>query len=690
MASSRKFALSSEGDISFFIFILLNLPQRYTFFREFLAITVKDSQVLESTFSTMEQQQLLKTLKRVWGYDTFRPLQGEIISTVMGGGDCVGLLPTGGGKSITFQLPALCSEGLVIVITPLVALMRDQVERLRKRHINAVMINSSMSARQIDITLDNCIYGDVKLLYIAPERIDTLIFRTRLKRMNVSMVAIDEAHCISQWGHDFRPSYLRIGSLREALPSVPFLALTATATEVVLRDIIHFLKLKDYKLYRDTFARPNIRFVVRETTNKYEQLLRIVESIDGTGIVYCRTRKSTEATADFLRSQGISADFYHAGMASQLRTSKQREWSDGKIRVIVATNAFGMGIDKSDVRFVVHYQMPESIEAYYQEAGRAGRDGEMAWAVLLFESADSQKLSQKIELDYPPLEDIKAIYEKLFNYYSIAIGDGKDTVKDFSLMEFAAYAKYYSLTIHAALKILELGGYIALTDELDNPTRIKFRIERDDLYRLRVDTPKIDNFLRAMLRSYTGLFSDFTAIDEAYLAKVTGMAEHDVVKLLLELSRQKVISYIPRRRTPLIAFTEERLPISDLYIAPETYSSRRALSELRSLSMVEYVEQKEICRPRILREYFDEETQERCGTCDVCISNREGQQQREEQSLEEIKERIIELLSGKRSYTLHTLIGSLRCHSELALRAIRSHLANNRIRQMPDGTIQLR
>ncbi|MFI3286936.1 MAG: RecQ family ATP-dependent DNA helicase [Rikenellaceae bacterium] len=630
---------------------------------------------------------IYKILGRYWGYKEFRPLQREIIETVLSSEDCVGLLPTGGGKSITFQVPALSGDGLVLVISPLIALMRDQVENLRRRHIDAVMINSAMSSSQIDAALDNCIYGKVRLLYIAPERIDTLIFRTRLKMMNVKLVAVDEAHCISQWGHDFRPSYLRIGSLREVLPDVPFLALTATATEIVLKDIIHYLGMHSPKMFRNSFARPNIGFVVRHTSNKFEQLQRIVSKIEGCGIIYCRTRKATETVADFLRSQGESADFYHAGLSPLLRTSKQRDWTESLTRIIVATNAFGMGIDKPDVRFVIHYQIPENIEAYYQEAGRAGRDGLKSWAVVLYDKSDSEKLTSKIAMNYPPIEDIKKIYEHLCNFYSLGVGEGKEQVFDFSLVDFAVWSKVYSLTILAALKILELNGYLMVTEEVDNPTRIRFRIHRDELYRYREASGDIENFLKALLRNYTGLFSDFTPIDEAYLAKVTTLSEREVVEILLQLSRDKIINYIPRRRTPLVAFMEERLPLESLYIAPATYLSRKTLSELRAFSMVEYANSSDRCRPRILREYFDERDVEDCGCCDVCLSSRIARVGGESLREDAIRTDIMLRLSSERHYNISQLMEAVDGRGDVVLLSLRSLIAEGLVRQVRDGRL---
>ncbi len=603
----------------------------------------------------------------------------------MEGCDTVGLLPTGGGKSVTFQVPALLCEGLAIVITPLIALMRDQVERLRALHINAAMINSSMTYSQIDVTLDNCIYGDIKILYIAPERINTVIFRARLQRMNISLVAVDEAHCISEWGHDFRPSYLTISSLRESLPGVPFMALTATATEAVLKDIIVHLKLDKPNIFRGSYARPNISFVVRHTTNKLEQLLSIASGISGSGIIYCRTRKSCEDIADFLRSQNISADFYHAGLLAPLRNAKQREWTAGNIRIIVATNAFGMGIDKADVRSVVHYEMPQSIESYYQEAGRAGRDGQRSWAVMLYEERDRQRFTQRLGLEYPPMEDIRAVYEKLHSYLRVGIGEGKEQLFDFSLMEFSSFAKMYSPTVHSALKILELNGYLSLTDELDNPTRIKFRVQRDDLYRFRVENRELDNFLKVLLRCYTGVFTSFVAIDEAHLSYVSGFSEAAVVKMLLELSRAKILNYIPRRRTPLVALLEERLPLADLYIAPSTYASRRSQSEIRALSIIEYTLQEKKCRATILREYFDERVVDSCGICDVCLSGVEQPRDREE----DVAFEILEMVKADSKVTMGELLARLRASPEVTLRALRMLMTQGRIKQVADGSLRI-
>ncbi len=456
----------------------------------------------------------------------------------------------------------------------------------------------------------------------------------------------------------------------------------------MLKDIVQYLELDKPNVFRGTYARPNISFVVRHTTNKLEQLLSIVRGVGGSGIVYCRTRKSCEDVADFLRSQNVSADFYHAGMLSPLRNAKQREWTAGNIRIIVATNAFGMGIDKADVRSVVHYEMPQSIESYYQEAGRAGRDGNKSWAVMLYEERDRLKSTQRLAIEYPPMEDIKKVYEKLHNFLSIGIGEGKEQLFDFSLMDFATYAKMYSPTIHSALKILELNGYIALTEELDNPTRIRFRIARDELYRFRVENHDVDNFLKVLLRSYTGLFSDFIAIDEAHLSRISGFTEAAVVKMLLELSRSKVINYIPRRRTPLVALLIERLPVGDVYIAPSTYASRRMQSEIRSLSMVEYTLQEGRCRARILREYFDEAVSENCGVCDVCLSSDTPKEQKEAR-VQSVEEQIVEMLRGGDKVTMAEVVGQVRASSQVTLRALRALMSRRVIKQVADGSLRL-
>lgn len=631
-------------------------------------------------------------LKKYWGYDSFRPLQAEIIQEVISGRDCVALLPTGGGKSLTYQIPALAMEGVAIVITPLIALMRDQVENLRARGVKAVAINSSMNFSQIDIALDNCIYGDVKLLYIAPERIDTLVFRTRLSRMNVSMVAVDEAHCISEWGYDFRPSYMRIASLREILPSVPFLAVTATATEAVLGDIKEYLTLREPTIFRASFARSNLSFVVRTAENKYEQILRITSGVEGAGIVYCRTRAQTEQVADFLQSRGTAADFYHAGLDFRLRAAKQQAWMDGRVRVIVATNAFGMGIDKADVRFVVHLSPPDSVEAYYQEAGRAGRDGQRAWAVMLYNADDRASVARRVEMEFPPLPEIKRVYEALFNFLQITFGGGRDEIYDFDLMKFSVHSKTYSLTAFNAIKILELAGYMTLTDEMDHPTRIMFRVSRDELYRFRVENHAMDGFLKVLLRSYTGFFTDFTAVDEAFLAHASGYTEGKVVEMLLTLSRAKVIRYIPRRRSPLIVFHHERLPVADLVIPYSVYAHRREQTLLRAMAVTDYAEQRDTCRSLVLQNYFDEGSSTPCGVCDVCLAGGHrvvGSYDPIKENLL-IEEKIMELLRGSELYDIRRLVGALHGSSTTVLGAVSRLMASHRIEQLTNGTIRVR
>lgn len=636
--------------------------------------------------------QIQQILEKYWGYPSFRPLQREIIDSVLAGRDTVALLPTGGGKSLTYQVPALALPGVTIVITPLIALMKDQVDALRRRHINAVAIHSALSSREIDIALDNCVYGDVKLLYIAPERIHTRIFHERVRKMEVSLVAVDEAHCISEWGYDFRPDYLRIARLREWLPGVPFLAVTATATSLVLDDITRHLRLDDPQLFRGSFARPNLRFVVRHGENKMEQMLRVIRGVAGSGIVYARTRKATEEIAVQLQAEGIAADFYHAGLGFRMRASKQEAWLRGEIRVIVATNAFGMGIDKADVRFVIHDQIPASMEAYYQEAGRAGRDGQPAYAVLLYNGMDARAARRRIETSYPPLETVRKVYEAIFNHLQVTVGGGKDAVFDFDLMEFSTRFKLFPLTVFNSIKLLELNGYMALTDVLDNPTRIMFRTSREELYKLQVDRTDLDSFLRVLLRLYTGLFTEFVAVDEAYIARMSGYSEARVKELLYQLSVMRVIRYIPRRSSPLLILQEERLPVEDVAIAPATYHRRREMEELRAAAMVEYAENGSQCRSVMLREYFDEPHPEPCGVCDVCLSRRREEMVNENDAYTGIRNELLRILNdlpAGGSITLRALMTQVGGRPMAVLATLRRLLAEGRIRQLNDGGLTL-
>lgn len=631
-------------------------------------------------------------LEKYWGYKAFRPLQREIISSVLAGRDTVALLPTGGGKSLTYQVPALALPGVTIVVTPLIALMKDQVDALRRRHINAVAIHSALSAREIDVALDNCVYGDVKLLYIAPERIDTRIFHARVRKMEVSLVAVDEAHCVSEWGYDFRPAYLKIARLREWLPRTPFLAVTATATSLVLADIREHLKLDDPQVFRGSFARPNISFVVRHGENKLEQMLRVIRGVAGSGIVYARTRKATEEIAEQLRAEGVTADFYHAGLGFRMRASKQEAWLRGEVRVIVATNAFGMGIDKADVRFVVHDQMPASLEAYYQEAGRAGRDGLPSYAVLLYNGMDARAARQRIETAYPPLDTVRKVYEAIFNHLQVTVGGGKEAIFDFDIREFSARFKMFPLTVFNAIKLLELNGYMTLTDVLDNPTRIMFRLSREELYKLQVDRTELDGFLRVVLRLYTGLFTEFVAVDEAYIARMSGYTEKRVKELLYQLSVMRVIRYIPRRSSPLLILQEERLPAEDVAIAPATYRRRREMEELRAAAMAEYAENGSQCRSVLLREYFDERDSEPCGVCDVCLSRRREELFRESDAFAGLRTELLRVLAevpAGRSITLHALVAAVPGRPMMVLTVLRRLLAEGRVRQSDDGGLAL-
>lgn len=580
------------------------------------------------------KERLLAILDQYWGYKSFRPMQYEIVSSVMSGADTLALLPTGGGKSITYQLPTLASEGLCIVITPLIALMKDQVDALQKRGISAVAIHSGLSRRKIDIALDNCVYGDVKFLYISPERIATDIFQLRVRRMDVSMIAVDEAHCISQWGYDFRPSYLTISSLRRMLPGVPVLALTASATESVAEDIMEKLLFEKKNMLRSSFSRPNLSYVVRHVEDRDGQLVRILQSVQGSAIVYARKRETTERVCQHLVKNGISASFYHAGLPSEERNIRQDEWVSGKVRVMVATNAFGMGIDKADVRLVVHYTLSDSPESYYQEAGRAGRDMKRSYAVLFVAPKECDKLTTRIENSFPPIEQVKSIYEKICSYLTIAIGDGDGVPFNFNIHDFCHREHLQYSLVESAIDLLERNQYMTYVEESDSPARVIFKVSRDELYKCEM-TPVVERVVRCMLRMYNGLFSEFRAIDEQAIAVGASCSIVDVRQSLKDLWRRSIIRYVPANNSPLIYMNEERLPLQNIYIAPETYTKRKDNMLERFGAMIRYAENTTQCRSVMLENYFGDTQAKPCGVCDICLAMRKNQR------MDEICEQIL-------------------------------------------------
>ena len=615
-------------------------------------------------------------LIKYWGYSKFRPLQEDIIRSVIEGNDTLALLPTGGGKSITFQVPAMSKEGICIVITPLIALMKDQVENLHKRNIKAIAIYSGMTKNEIDIALENCIYGSVKFLYISPERIGTEIFKTRVKHMNVNLIAIDEAHCISEWGYDFRPSYLKISELREMVPDIPFLALTATAIPKVVDDIQEKLNFKEKNVFQKSFERKNIVYLVREIEDKNNYLIETIKKVNGSGIIYVRNRKSTRETAEFLLKNNISADYYHAGLNHESRSTKQNEWKVGKIRIMVSTNAFGMGIDKSDVRFVIHLDLPDNIEAYFQEAGRGGRDEKKAVAVLLYNNSDKQKAEQRIERSFPEIKDIKAIYQALGNYFQIPFGGGKNISYDFIISDFAKNFNFNIMTILSSLRILQREGYIELTDELNSMSKLHFVTGRDDLYKFQIANAKFDGFIKLVLRSYTGLFSDFVNIDERSLAKKANVDIKVVYKYLNHLKSIGILNYIPQKKNPFVVYTEERLDDKSLHISKENYDFRKTRYIERINAMLHYASSDNKCRSQILLSYFGEKNPDRCGQCDVCTRRNELDLSKYEFDL------ILGKIKKQLQYNLvsiEELVPNADKNKEKALKVIQWLLDNNKI-----------
>ncbi|WP_289160139.1 ATP-dependent DNA helicase RecQ [uncultured Parabacteroides sp.] len=565
-----------------------------------------------------------KILEKYWGYPAFRPLQEDIIHSVCEGKDTLGLMPTGGGKSITFQVPALAMEGICIVVTPLIALMKDQVDNLRRLGIKATAVYSGMTRQEIIAQLENCIFGDYKFLYVSPERLGTDIFKSKLQAMNVCLLVIDESHCISQWGYDFRPSYLSIADIREELPGVPVLALTATATPEVVNDIQERLHFREKNVFRKSFVRKNLSYIVRQTEDKINSLIYILGKVPGTAIVYVRNRKRTKEIAVLLQQAGISADFFHAGLNRDDKNLRQSRWKNNECRVIVSTNAFGMGIDKPDVRLVVHMDMPGSLEEYYQEAGRAGRDEQRAYAVALCSNIDCTKLKKRLADEFPDRDFISRVYDALGNYYQIAMGFGLDTVHDFSLVDFCTAYKFSHLQAHHALKILELAGYIEYTEEQENASRLIFTATRDELYKYLHQDKKTDEVIQTILRSYTGLFSDYVYINEGLISTRTGLSQQEIYEVLVGLSKYRIVNYIPHKKTPLIIYTRTREEIKYLSIPRSAYEERKERFESRINRVMEYINENRICRSRMLISYFGEKGTSDCGCCDVCLAKNDS------------------------------------------------------------------
>lgn len=625
-------------------------------------------------------------LTKYWGYAAFRPLQEEIIHSVSQGRDTLGLMPTGGGKSVTYQVYSLSKPGICLVITPLIALMKDQVENLNQRGIKALSIYSGMSSQEIKIAMDNAAWGNYKFLYLSPERIATDRFRERIGQLDVNLIAVDEAHCISQWGYDFRPSYLRIAELRDLVPDVPLLAVTATATTQVIEDIQEQLKFRKKNVLRTSYYRSNLVYLVRNEEDKINYLVKAVEKAKGTGIVYVKSRKLTREISDLLRKNKISADYYHAGLNYKIRSAKQEAWKSGKCRVIVSTNAFGMGIDKADVRFVLHLEAPDSVEAYFQEAGRGGRDGKTAWAVLLYNTSDKVKLEKNVIKAFPEPDVIKRIYEAICNFYQLAVGFGKDQSFEFNMGTFASGFSFQITTVYNSLKILQREGYLELTDELDNPSKVYFQVDRDDLYKFQVANAGFDGFIKLLLRSYTGLFTNYVSIDEQLMAKRANVSPELVYEFLCKLRAQKVIDYIPQKKTPFIIFVKERIEIDRLKITKENYTDRKRDYMQRIEAMIHYASSGHKCRSQLLLQYFGENESVRCGKCDVCMERNElGVSKFEFDTIsQQIKKGLIE------PCFYEELLASVTGKPENVLKIVRWLLENEKIVYRVDNRMEWR
>jgi len=600
----------------------------------------------------MGNEEFSHLLKKYWGYDDFRGIQREIIESIGSGHDTLGLMPTGGGKSITFQVPALAMEGVCIIITPLIALMKDQVHHLRQRGIMAAAIYSGMQHDDIIRILENCILGSTKLLYVSPERLGSGLFQTKLRHMKVSFITVDEAHCISQWGYDFRPSYLQIAEIRRICPDVPVLALTATATPKVVEDICDKLTLSTphtFNIFRMSFERKNLTYLVSYAMDKRTELIQLLNGEKGAAIVYVRSRRHAREVAELLTEAGLSATFYHAGLEHAVKDQRQRDWQHDRVRIMVATNAFGMGIDKPDVRIVAHYDCPDSIEAYFQEAGRAGRDGQPSRAILLYNAADEPKLRKRISDTFPEKEYIRKVYDHLAYYYQIATGDGYGVSREFNIDDFCRKFNHFPIRVHAALQILQRAGYIEYTEEQDNQARVRFLVTRDDLYRLRGDSLDEERVIIALLRNYGGLFADYGFIDESMIANQCGMKSHEVYQTLKGLSEKHVLHFIPRKQVPYIRYMQRREDSEHVLLSKEVYEERLTQYKERIEAMLRYAKDNSKCRSRQLLEYFGEKDTKDCGQCDVCHHTSKT-------DIQQAKQQILTLLSDRQRHHVTELL----------------------------------
>lgn len=623
-------------------------------------------------------------LQQYWGYPDFRPLQEDIIRSVCEGRDTLGLMPTGGGKSITFQVPGLYMEGITLVVTPLIALMKDQVDNLKKRGIKAAAVYSGMPSREIEITLDNCVYGGYKFLYISPERLATDLFMQKMQWMKVSLLVIDEAHCISQWGYDFRPSYLKIADIRKELAGTPVMALTATATPEVVTDIQDRLNFKEYNVFQKSFYRENVAYVVRRTDDKFSELLHILQRVKGSTIVYTRNRRKTKEIAVELQKQGISADFFHAGLAPDIKEQKQNDWMKGIFQVMVSTNAFGMGIDKPDVRLVVHIDLPDSLEEYYQEAGRAGRDGLKSYAVALFAKTDKTTLKRRITDSFPERDFIKKVYDHLGSYLVIGVGYGFQATFDFLLSDFCQRYKLPILPTHYALKLLGQSGYIEYTDEVDAKSRVMFTVHRDELYKIK-QFQEADKLISVLLRLYTGLFADYVYIHEDVLARHAEMTRNQVYKQLLWLSKHHIINYVPGKKTPFIIYTQRREEGKYISIPRSVYEERKERLQTRVEAMLHYISSDTECRSQMLLGYFGEKEAGLCGTCDICLEKNEtGLSHFRFSQIEKEIEKIIQ----KDKIALNDLVNKISGAPDDTIVVIRHLIERGRILQL-DNMLRL-